>query len=305
MIAAQLTCRFPAVAPRLLLTAGLAVLILPSASAAQAREQTLYVSALTKAGQPVDTLATTDVLVQEDGVTREVLRVARATDPMQVAILVDNSSISAAHISNMRDGLRRLLAAFPSGHAFSLVTYADRPTLLASLTTDQGEIEKGIDRIFAQTSSGAYVIDAVDETARGFIKNESARPVIVVLAFEGSEFSNGGYQGVLERLRESGAQLHVVQLVEGRGDRTQEERDRSIVIDRGTRETGGRRDSLLTSMSFPAAFDALAAELNAQFKVVYARPESLIPPRETKVSSANPALEIRGVLVKDRRAPRR
>lgn len=275
--------------------------LVPAPAFAQARERTLYVSAVDKAGKPVETLAAADVRVQEDGVTREVLRVTRATDPMQVAILVDNSSSSSAHITNMRDGLKRLLEALPSGHEFSLVTYADRPTLVASLTTDKAEVLKGIDRLFTQSSSGAYFIDAVDETARGFIKNDSPRPVIIALALEGTEFSNGGYQSVLERLRDSGAQLHVLQLVEGRADRTQEERDRSVLIDRGTRESGGRRDSLLTSMSFPGALEALAAELNGQFKVVYARPESLIPPRETKVTSTNPALEVRGVLAKEPR----
>lgn len=300
MITAQARCHSTAAAHLLLVVA--AALCMPVPSFAQARERILYVSALDKAGKPVEALAAADVLVQEDGVTREVLRVTRATDPMQVAILVDNSSIASAHFTNMRDGLKRLLAALPDGHEFSLVTYADRPTLLASLTTDKSEIQKGIDRIFAQTGSGAYLMDAVDETARGFLKNDSPRPVIVVLALEGTEFSNGGYQSVLERLRESGAQFHVLQLVEGRGDRTQEERDRSVLIDRGTRETGGRRDSLLTSMSFPTALEALAAELNGQFKVVYARPESLVPPRETRVSSANPALEVRGVLVKERRS---
>lgn len=275
--------------------------LVPAMAFAQTRERTLYVSALDKAGKPVETLAAADVRVQEDGVTREVLRVTRATDPMQVAILVDNSSSSSAHITNMRDGLKRLLEALPSGHEFSLVTHADRPTLVASLTTDKAEVQKGIDRLFTQSNSGAYFIDAVDETARGFIKNDSPRPVIIAVALEGTEFSNGGYQSVLERLRDSGAQLHVLQLVEGRADRTQEERDRSVLIDRGTRESGGRRDSLLTSMSFPGALEAVAAELNGQFKVVYARPESLIPPRETKVTSTNPALEIRGVLAKEPR----
>src|ERR1044071_3129282 len=50
----------------------------------------LYVSVVDKDGKPVASVAPEDLIVREDGVAREVLRVEPATDSMQVALLVDH-----------------------------------------------------------------------------------------------------------------------------------------------------------------------------------------------------------------------
>lgn len=294
MPAPRTSCRrAPALVYLLVLACGLAA---APPVGAQGRERVIYVSALEKGGKkPAETLAPSDVAVREDGVAREVLRVARATEPMQIALLVDNSAASTSHIANLRDGLTRFVNAIEGPHEISLITYADRPTLVTSFSSDHAEVLRGIDRLFAQPGSGAYLLDAIHETTRGFIRRESPRPVIVVVGMEAVEFSNLGYESVLEQLAEAHAQLHVLVLTDSAPDTSQEERYRGIVIDRGTRATGGRRDNLLSSMAFREVLPALAAELNGQFRVVYARPESLIPPRATTVTSANPALEVRGV----------
>jgi hypothetical protein len=302
MIPFRVSClriRWPAVT-----VPALVLLAMPALAAAQARERTAYVSALDKIGAPVERLAPTDVVVREDGVAREVLRVVRATEPMQIAILVDNSAAAASAIANLRDGLKRFVQAMGKGHEISLVTYADRPTAVTSFSSDPQEIEKGIERLFAQSNSGAYLMDAIQETAEGFIKRESPRPVIAVVGTEGVEFSNVSYETVLDKLKASGAQLHVAMLVDSEADSSQEERYRSIVIDRGTRETGGRRDNLLADMGVPGALEALAAELKGQFKVTYAHPDSLIQPEEVRITSARPELEVRGVAVPQKRASR-
>ena len=48
-------------------------------------------SVVDKKGVPVTDVTPDDLVVREDGVAREILRVEPATDPMQVALLVDNS----------------------------------------------------------------------------------------------------------------------------------------------------------------------------------------------------------------------
>jgi hypothetical protein len=69
------------------------------------------------------------------------------------------------------------------------------------------------------------------------------------------------------------------------------------VIDRGTRESGGRRDDLLTSMALRVRLDELASELANQQLVTYARPQSLIPPERVEISSGRPGLVVRGTPV--------
>ena len=66
-------------------------LIGPARPLAQAIARSMYVSALNEAGVPAPDLGPSDFVVREDNVAREVLRVAPADAPMQVAVLVDNS----------------------------------------------------------------------------------------------------------------------------------------------------------------------------------------------------------------------
>ena len=72
-----------------------------------------------------------------------------------------------------------------------------------------------------------------------------------------------------------------------------------MVLDEGPRETGGRREELLTSMALADQLTQLADELTHQYKVTYARPQSLIPPERVTVSAAKPGVIARGTLIKE------
>ena len=71
---------------------------------AQARERVAFVSVVDRdSGQPVTELSPADVVVREDGVRREVLRVTRASGPMHIAVLVDNSAAAEPAIPDIRN----------------------------------------------------------------------------------------------------------------------------------------------------------------------------------------------------------
>lgn len=284
--------------------AAAALLGQPAPATAQSVERTMFVSALDAKGAPVEQLAPSDVMVREDGVAREVLRVRRATTPMQIAVLVDNSAATSPDITNLRDAILRFVKAMAPGNEISLVAYADRPTILTNPTANLVLLEQGVGRIFAQPNSGGYVLDAILEACRGFVKRGAERPVIVVFATETVEFSHAHADQVIDELKAAGAALHALFLTRGGGGdlSNTELRNRAVVFDRGTRETGGQRVDLLSSMGYTAVAETLAAELSGQFEVVFARPASLIPPSTTTVESASPGLTVRGVLA---RAPAR
>jgi hypothetical protein len=71
-------------------------------------------------------------------------------------------------------------------------------------------------------------------------------------------------------------------------------RERSFLLDAGPRESGGQRISLLSAHGLDNALDRLAKELRAQYKVVYSRPESLIPPDKVTVAAGKSGLTVRG-----------
>jgi hypothetical protein len=213
-------------------------------------------------------------------------------------LLIDDSEAARDATSDLRKGLETFVARMHAGNEIALVTIGDRPTILVDYTKKLEELKNGIGRLFPRQSSGAYLLDAIGEVAAGFIKREAARPVILAVITEGTEFSNRHYEPVLEDLRRSGASLHALVLGTVQGRQTDEVRNRNIVLDRGTSLTGGRRDTLLASMAFPTRLEQVAEELSNQYRIVYARPQSLIPPDRTEVTAARPGLHARGVPVK-------
>ena len=71
---------------------------------AQSQPRKIYTSLVDKKGAPVTTVTPADLVVREDGVAREILSVTPATDPMRVALLVDNSQAATQSIQFLRDG---------------------------------------------------------------------------------------------------------------------------------------------------------------------------------------------------------
>jgi hypothetical protein len=265
-----------------------AALLFSAVLLGQARERVVYVSAFDeKTRAPITGLGVRDVVVREDGAAREVLRVTPATSPMPVAILVDNSQAASNAIADIRRALTAFVKALHGLGPVAIVGIADRPTILRDYTTDQKLLLDGVGRVFAAPDSGATLLDAIVEIGRGLQRREEDRAAMVILTTENIEFSTRHHKEVLDALKRSGAQLHVVILNTPAGSSLDDPaRNRASVLDEGPKVSGGTRSDVLTSQSFEGKLLELAAILKGQHRVEYGRPETLIPPEKVEVSSA-------------------
>ncbi len=276
-----------------------AALVLPDQLWAQATERTIYASVVDKADAPVTGLPASEFIVREDDASREVLRVSTATEPLQIALLIDTSAAIDPHILDLRTGLRAFIKQMAGKHEIALIGVGERPTVLVDYTRDLARLEKGLGLVFARPGSGTYLLDAIIEAGNALQKRKATRPAIVVVMARGPEFSERHHDNVLEQLRESGASLHSLVLTKPgavRMDRADQELDMSLA--EGTKMTGGRRDDLLTSMAISERLGLLANELNNHYQITYARPPKLIPPKSLEVTAKRP-----GVTVRARRWP--
>jgi hypothetical protein len=107
------------------------------------------------------------------------------------------------------------------------------------------------------------------------------------------------YEQVLDALRAAGAPLYALMIGSPRTDLSDEGRSRSIVLDRGPSDTGGNREQLLASSAIGDRLKLLANQLTHQYRITYARPQSLIPPERITVAAAKQGLVARGAPVKD------
>jgi len=287
------TCR-PALVLRL---AACVIAAAPIVLSAQTIQKSLYVSALDRRGAPVPDLGPSDFAVREDKVAREILTVGPANDPMQIALLVDNSQAADSFIRDMREALTAFITqmADKSGprNEMAVITLADRPTIAADYTPDSAQVLKAAQRVFSQSGSGTYLLDGIIEVCQGILKKKWPRPVIVAVVTEGPDLSDRHYDQVLKPLRESGAAFHLV--IVGRISNL--DHDRAVVLEEGTRSTGGRYDTVLVSTALTDRMRDLARELKSQYRVTYGRPRTLIPPEKITVTTPKQGVTVRGTPV--------
>src|SRR6266566_3348337 len=124
-----------------------ATMLLAGPAFAQSDERTMYASVVDNSGQPVLGLGAKDLIVREDGQAREILRVAKDDDPMQVALLVDNSISMKDRLSDLRKAIATFISSLRPGVQVALLTLAERPTIVVNYTVDHGALLKGVDRL--------------------------------------------------------------------------------------------------------------------------------------------------------------
>jgi len=259
---------------------------------AQADERVIYTSVVDKDGAPVLDLGIKDFIVREDGQAREILSVARDNDPLQIALLVDNSVSMRPRLTLLRKAVAAFIESTRDDVQLALITLAERPTILVGYTTDRAALRKAAENMFAYEAAN-YLLDGISETSQGLAKRTMWRSAIAVITGIGTEMSYRQYTEVLRFFREGGASLHVLQLGSGIGAQ-----GREIVVSKGTSETGGRFEEVLVPTQLELKSRQLATELSNQYRVTYARPSRLVPPSKTEVSARRSELRARGMLMK-------
>ena len=258
------------------------------------RERTLFVGAVNDKGEPVEGLGPDAFVVKEDGVRREVLRVAPATEPMDIALLVDNSTAAADEITFLRSSLSKFVQLMATGNKIAVITLADRPTIKVEYTDDAVKLKDGVSSLFSTPQSGMTLLDAIFESVNGLRRRETPRAVVVPVVTDGVEFTTHYFRDIVNTLVKNRVALHMVTIGPFYHDEEHGTRERSFLLDAGPRESGGQRISLLSAHGLDGAMEKLAKELRSQYKVVYSRPESLIPPDKVTVSAGKTGLTVRG-----------
>jgi VWFA-related protein len=242
-----------------------AVFLASSTVRAQSVERSVFVSVLNQSSEPVPGLGADAFTVREDGTQREVLRVSKATGPIHLAILIDNSQAATDYISDFRGALETFVTERASkGHDVAVIALADRPTVLADYTSSAEQLARATQRIFAQEGSGTLLLDGLVDVSRGLQKREAERRVILAITTEGTDFSNIGHERTIDALVESGAQFF------------------ALVVTRG----GGA---------------AMTSEEDNQYNLVYGRPDTTVPPKRVEVTVRDPGLKARAVVAATRR----
>lgn len=265
--------------------------------AEQDRQRSITITVLDSNNRAVSDLQPGDIIVREDGLAREIVRVEPAPPPTEIVLLVDDSQASRDALREMREALQsfaELVTAFEPAPAVRLVTFGDRPTTLVNFTPSFSALSTAIEWITPRLGAGATLLEAINDSARALTARHAERPIMVAFVVEaGPEFGNLRHTQIREALERANASLWAIVLAQpGGGGASDSDRERQLVLGDVTRQSGGRMELALTPQQLTQRFGALASQIASRWQVTYGRPDSLIPPDDLEVTARTGRLRI-------------
>ena len=282
-----------ALSPALLATA-------QPAAQASLPPRTVYVTVTDRNGVPVGNLTSADFAVKEGGKTAEVLQAALATEPLQIALIVDDNGTGL-----FRAALARFVQRMDGHAAMALSSVVGQTMKLVDYTTSIAALNQGLATLNARpgTPDGGQLLEGIAEAAKELDRREARRPVIIALTVGGEEHSTANADHVLDQLRKSGAILHVFSVISSALRSTvaaqrpsallQENLNLQKVLGDGPRQSGGRHMEIAPAAGRLDDLQLLASELLQQYRVSYALPPGTKASERLAVSVTRKGVSVR------------
>ena len=159
-----------------------------AAAAAQAPQVfEFFVGAADAAGKPVTDLRPEDVVMSENGVRQQVVKVERQAVPIKITLAIDNSQDSSEALSHYRGGLAGLVEGLPRDIEVTVITTAPQPRTVLASTADRTRILRAING-FAPEPGRPRFTEALVEFSERLEKEARDRriapyvPVLIMLS---------------------------------------------------------------------------------------------------------------------------
>lgn len=260
----------------IILAAGAVGYALSTAAIAQ-ETGTMFAYVMSQSGQPVTDLTVEEFSVTEDETEAKVLLARIGTDPMKVALLVDNGQGLGDAVTQMRSGVSAFIRALPLGHSVGIYTIGGQVQRRADFSTDKAELLEAADNIFPDRGN-TRLLDGVRETWDRRYEGDEAWPVIVLILSDGTEDSafmtDDRFLRWINEVRQAGVIIHAIQVRRGRQNAMA-----GLALNL-TGNTGGRYEALAAWTALDDEMEKLATDMGTlyeeasnRYRVVWERPD--------------------------------
>ena len=262
--------------------------------------RTVYVTVTDRDGLAVEDMSAADFEVKEGGKLVQIVEAAAATEPLQIALIVDDNGTGffrspLARFVQRMDGLGVMSLRQVTGQSMKLVDYtANVDTLLQAIATLNAR---------PGSPDGGQLLEGISEAAVELRRREATRPLIIALTVGGEEHSTANSDHVLAQLRQSGATLHVFSVANSAMRATvtetkpsallQENMHLGRVLGDGPKQSGGRHELIVASSGFLVGLQNLASELTRQYRITYSLPAGVKRSDKLSVSSKRRGIQVR------------
>ena len=284
---------------------------LPSLASAQMLGQVFVEVTRQSTGEPVLNLAPDAFEVSEDGRSAGIVSADLDTDPMKIAVLVDNGDrlMETSALNPLRDGLDGFLDTLAPQHEVSLITIGRSVQQRVDFTTDRAELKEGVGLLFPDRGAGARLLDGIRETWRRRFEDDDPFPVMVLVLTDGTEasgnYNDNQYADLIDPLIANGVTVHAVMLANRGGVRAQQRLPQyafNIV-----ETTGGILESFVAPNGYEGVLPELAERMNdhydtvsKRYRLLFERPD----PPGMRLSVSVTGNDLAFGLFLDRRMPR-
>lgn len=251
-------------------------------------QKSIIVTLVDQSGAPIKDVKPADLVVQEDASTREVVDVKPASEPMTIALLVDNTKPTMGKEAPTRE-LRAGLSAFVSTvqaaspeSAIGIWEFAGAGVMTQKPTVKTEELTKKINRMFPSQQSGGVMLEALVDASKELSKKGlGPRRVIVSVSFNSPEVSTIEPRDVAIAMRKAGVNYWAIAIEANQDASTSSQGStpsRELIINNVTAASGGMRVGGVTATSLEAQLKRLAEAITSQYIVTYARPDGAPAP---------------------------
>ena len=157
-------------------------------------EKSIIVTVVDQSGVPIKGVTPGDLVVQEDASPREVVEVTPLTEPMTIALLVDNTKPTMgkeAPTRELRAGLTAFVSAVQAASPESTIgiwEFAGAGVMIQKPTAKAEDLTKKINRMFPSLQSGGVMLEALVDASKELNKKGiGPRRIIVSVSFNSPE----------------------------------------------------------------------------------------------------------------------
>jgi hypothetical protein len=225
-------------------------------------------------GRPVRDLSRDEIVVTENGVAAEIVKVEPFEMPVELTVAVDNGPLSADALSHYRTGLTALIRALPTDLEVTLISMSPQPMMVVRPTTDRIRLLRGVNGFAPQDESPRFT-DTLVEFARRYEVDLRATnriesvPVLLMVSTTVTEAVS--YQPVeitraLRFLEQRKAKVHVAMLNVRRGASARAAIDdgrQTMIAIPATKVTNGRFETLANSNRLTTLLPEMGSEIAA------------------------------------------
>lgn len=153
------------------------------------------VSASDAEGRPITDLTREEIVMSENGVANEIVKVEPFQVPVKLTVAIDNGPLSRDALGHYRTGLTGLVKALPADVEVTLITISPQPRMVVRPTTDRVRILRGVNEFAPQDESPRFTDALVEFSKRYQEELEDTRradslPVLVMISTTATEASS-------------------------------------------------------------------------------------------------------------------